>query len=263
VLLAAFVIAFTALLGAGAWGLNRVVNPPPAVASAPCPAAPSGHPVANARHSFTTAPENALQANKYYTAVMCTSRGVIKIALRAGAAPKTVNAFIFLADSGYYDGLTFHRVCPNPSDRSCGAGSSLHIAQGGDPSGNGTGRGPGFVIPDETPQGDYVAGTVALARPANQNGSKIPNSSSAQFFINTGKNNFSPDYNLFGNVVSGFGAAQHLQKGDTIFWIATESVTAPPSSPSPAVSATPGAASSSPSAVASPQGSPAPSPSPS
>ena len=264
VLLAGFVLAFTALLAAAAWGLNRVVNPPPAIASAPCPSAPGPHPVANARHCFTTAPDNALQADKYYTAVMCTSRGVIRIALRAGVAPKTVNAFIFLADGGYYDGLTFHRVCPNPSDQSCGAGSALHIAQGGDPSGNGSGRGPGFVIPDETPDGTYTAGTVALARPANKDGSKIPNSSSAQFFIDTGNNNFKPDYNIFGNVVSGgLAVAQRLQKGDKIFWIAVESAPAPPSTPSPAVSAAPGAASPSPSAAASPQGSPAPSPSPS
>ena len=254
-LLAGFVIAFTLVLGAAAWELNRVVNPPPAVVSALCPAAPSGHPVANAQHSFTTAPQTALQAGKIYTATLCTTRGVIKIVLRAGVAPQTVNTFIFLADSGYYDGLTFHRVCPNPTDSTCPTGISLHTAQGGDPAGNGTGRGPGFVIPDETPQGTYTTGTVALARPSNSDGSKIANSSGGQFFIDTGNNNLSPDYNLFGDVVSGLAVAQRLQKGDTIFWIATESVTAPVSSPSPAVSAAPGAASPSPS--------PAPSPSPS
>jgi peptidyl-prolyl cis-trans isomerase B (cyclophilin B) len=259
-LLAGFVVAFTLILGAGAWGLNRVVNPPPAIASAPCPGAPGGHPVANAKHSFTSKPDNALEVGKSYTATMCTSRGLIKIALRAGVAPKTVNAFIFLVDSGYYDGLTFHRVCPNPADQSCGTGNSLHIAQGGDPAGNGTGRGPGFVIPDETPQGAYTAGTVALARPANRDGSKIPNSSGGQFFIDTGDNNFTPDYNLFGDVVSGLAVAQRLKQGDTIFWIATASTTAP--IPTPSASATPSA---SPSATtsASPSLSPAPSPSPS
>jgi peptidyl-prolyl cis-trans isomerase B (cyclophilin B) len=255
-LLAGFVIAFTALLGAGAWGLNRVVNPPPAVASGSCPSAPAGHPAANAPHSFTSAPQNALEAGKAYTATLCTTRGVIKIALRAGVAAKTVNAFIFLADSGYYDGLTFHRVCPNPSDQSCGAGSSLRIAQGGDPAGNGSGRGPGFAIPDEAPKGTYTTGTVALARPANRDGSKIPDSSSAQFFIDTGDNSFTPDYNLFGDVISGLAAAKRLQKGDTIFWIATESAPAPVSSPSPATSPSPGASSS-------PSASPAPSASPS
>jgi cyclophilin family peptidyl-prolyl cis-trans isomerase len=258
VLLAGFVVAFTLILGGAAWGLNQVVNPPPP--QTPCPTAPAPHPVANARHSYTNPPSNALQAGKEYVATMCTSKGIIKIALRGGVAPQTVNAFIFLADSGYYDGLTFHRVCPSSSDPSCGgATSQLHIAQGGDPNGDGTGRGPGFPIPDETPDGGYTIGTVALARPANQDGSKIPNSSGGQFFIDTGTNNFSPDYNLFGDVISGLTVAQHLVKGDTIFWIATETVTAPEPSASPS-------ASPSPSASAAPSPSPsgvAPSPSPS
>jgi len=263
-LLAGFVVAFTLALGAAAWGLNRVVNPPPAVESAPCPAPPGGHPVANARHSFATAPQNALEADKAYTAVMCTSRGVMRIALRSVAAPQTVNTFIFLADAGYYDGLTFHRVCPNPADQSCGSGGSLHIAQGGDPNGDGSGRGPGFVIPDERPYGTYTIGTVALARPANRDGSKIPDSSGGQFFIDTGDNNFAPDYNLFGDVVSGLAVAQRLRKGDTIFWVAIQSANAPISSPSPAVSTAPAATPSpSSSAAVSPVPSPAPSPSPS
>ncbi len=260
VLLAGFVIAFTLILGGAAWGLSRVVNPPPP--DTPCPSAPAPHPVGNARHTFTTAPSNALQSGQEYTATMCTSKGVIKIALRGGVAPQTVNAFIFLADTGYYDGLTFHRVCPSASDPSCGgATSQLHIAQGGDPNGDGTGRGPGFPIPDETPAGRYTIGTVALARPAKQDGSKIPNSSGGQFFINTDTNNFSPDYNLFGDVISGLTVAQHLVKGDTIFWISTESFTAPEPSASPSSAASPVASGS-----ATPSPSPsvaAPSPSPS
>ena len=254
VLLAGFVVAFTLIIGGAAWGLNRVVNPPPA--ETPCPSAVAPHPVANARHAYSTAPADALQVGMEYTATMCTSRGVIKIALRGGVAPQTVNAFIFLADSGYYDGLTFHRVCPSASDPSCGGGTSqLHIAQGGDPNGDGTGRGPGFVIPDERPAGGYSIGTVALARPANQDGSKIPNSSGGQFFIDTGDNKFSPDYNIFGDVIAGLTVAQHLVKGDTIFWIATASSTSPAASASP--SPAPSTASS-----ASPSGA-APSPSPS
>ncbi len=259
-LLAGFVIAFTLILGGAAWGLNRVVNPPPP--DTPCPSAPAPHPFANARHSYSTPPSNALQSGMEYTATMCTSKGVIKIALRGGVAPQTVNAFVFLADSGYYDGLTFHRVCPSSSDPSCGgATSQLHIAQGGDPNGDGSGRGPGFTIADETPAGGYSIGTVALARPANQDGSKIPNSSGGQFFIDTGDNRFSPDYNLFGDVISGLTVAQHLVKGDTIFWISTESSRAPAPSASPTAVASP-----SPSGSAAPTPAPggaAPSPSPS
>ena len=252
-LLAGFVVFFTLLLAAAAWGLNRIVNPPPpATATAPCQA-PSGHPVGNANHTYTTAPAVNLNATKSYTAAMCTTRGLIKITLRAQDAPQTVNDFVFLADSGYYDGLTFHRVCPSASDTTCGpVTGGIHIAQGGDPKGDGTGRNPGFVIPDETPVGTYTAGTIALARPSNADGSKLPNSSGGQFFIDTAENKFPPDYNLFGDVTSGQSAANRLVKGDTIFWVAIE--TGPLPSGSPATSgASPSAAPST----------PAPSPSPS
>src|ERR1700730_14791030 len=98
---------------------------------------------------------------------MSPSRGIIKVGLRLADAPQTVNAFVFLVNHGYYDGLTFHRVCPNAAHRSCGAPTGgIKIDQGGDPKGDGTGRFPGFTIRDETPRGLYTAGTVALARPA-------------------------------------------------------------------------------------------------
>ena len=230
-LLAGLVIIFTVALGLAAYGLNRVVNPTSVSASTPCPAAPSGHPATNATHSYTKAPPMSLQQGASYTAVMCTSRGVIRINLRAAEAPQTVNAFVFLINNGYYDGLTFHRVCPSSADTSCGNSttSSIKIAQGGDPKGDGTGRFPGFTIPDETPSGVYTAGTIALARPANPDGSKLPNSSGGQFFINTGDNRFAPDYNLFGDVTAGLSVAQRLVKGDHIVWIAiqTSAVTSP------------------------------------
>jgi cyclophilin family peptidyl-prolyl cis-trans isomerase len=236
VLLAGLVIIFTVALGLAAFGLNRIVNPPPPVAvAAPCPAA-NGHPANNASHTYSQAPPMSLQSGTAYTAVMCTSRGVIKVRLRSADAPQTVNAFVFLVNHGYYDGLTFHRVCPNPADRSCGGGS-IRIDQGGDPKGDGTGRFPGLTIPDEPPRGLYTAGTVALARPANRDGSKLPNSSGGQFFINTGDNRFGPDYNLFGDVTSGLSAAQRMVKGDRIFWIAIQ--TSVLESPSPVSGASP------------------------
>lgn len=261
VLLAGFVILFTLILGGAAYGLNRIVNPPPASVSSGCPAAPSGHPATNATHTYSQVPPSSLDAKKSYTAVFCTTRGVIKFALRSHDAPQTVNAFVYLADNGYYDGLTFHRVCPSSTDSSCGpvGPTAINIAQGGDPNGDGTGKGPGFVIPDETPVGSYGVGTLALARPASAQGAKIPNSSGGQFFIDTGDNSayFTPDYNLFGDLTTGLDVAKRLVKGDTIFWIAIETGTAPAPSPSPSA-----AASASPSAAASPAAtSPAPSPS--
>jgi peptidylprolyl isomerase len=254
-LLAGLVIIFTVALGLAAYGLNRVVNPPPVATSTPCPSAPSGHPATTANHSYTQAPPMSIQKSESYTALMCTSRGVIRISLRAADAPQTVNAFVFLANNGYYDGLTFHRVCPSSTDTSCGSSGAngIRIAQGGDPKGDGSGRFPGFTIPDETPSGLYSAGTVALARPANPDGSKLANSSGGQFFINTGANRFAPDYNLFGDVTAGLSVAQRLVKGDRIVWVAIE--TSAVSSPSPVSGgASPGA---SPAPAASASASPA------
>ncbi len=62
-----------------------------------------------------------------HTAILHTSKGDIEVELDADAAPKTVTNFVLLAQSGYYDGLTFHRVIPD------------FMIQGGDPNGNGTG----------------------------------------------------------------------------------------------------------------------------
>ena len=241
-LLAGLVIAFTVALGLAAFGLNRIVNPPPESVSAPCPAAPSGHPNANAKHSYTVPSAAKLDATKSYVAAMCTTRGVIRVGLRQVEAPVTVRAFVFLVNNGYYDGLTFHRVCPNPADATCGG--TIHIAQGGDPNGDGTGRGPGFVIPGRGAQRRLHYRHVALARPANADGSKIPNSSGGQFFINTGNNNFAPDYNLFGDITSGLAVAQKLVKGDKIFWMAIETRQRPSASPG---GATPSPASATPS----------------
>jgi len=69
-------------------------------------------------------------------AVIHTNKGDIKLRLFAGKAPATVANFVNLANRGYYDGLTFHRVIPN------------FMIQGGCPNGTGTG-GPGYRFEDE------------------------------------------------------------------------------------------------------------------
>jgi len=96
--------------------------------------------------------------------------------------------------------LKFHRVIP---DTSANAGN-IHIVQGGDPKGDGTG-GPGYKFNDEPVKGDYTAGTLAMANSgANTNGS--------QFFINISDNKQLPkSYNLFGHVVEGMNVVKVLQ----------------------------------------------------
>jgi cyclophilin family peptidyl-prolyl cis-trans isomerase len=73
---------------------------------------------------------------KSYTAKLHTDKGVITIKLHAQKTPRTVNNFVFLAREGFYDGVIFHRVIAD------------FMAQGGDPTGTGTG-GPGYTFADE------------------------------------------------------------------------------------------------------------------
>ena len=261
VVLAGIVLAVTAILGAAAYGLNAVTNPAPASATTSLPSfcspAPSGHPNASPKRSYTAAPPLTIDTTRQYTATMCTTRGVIVFTLR-NSTPQSTNNFVFLATNGFYDGLNFHRVCPNTADSSCGDGS-LKIAQGGDPKGDGTG-GPGYSLPDEGPKGPYSAGTFAMARAQQISGS--------QFFIDTADNSsiLSPQpsvYNVFGDITSGLDVAQKLQKGDRIYWVSVD--TGVPASPSASPGASP-AASPTASPAASPAASPsasAPAPSPS
>ncbi len=81
---------------------------------------------------------------------METEKGTIILELFPNEAPGTVANFEKLANSEFYDGLTFHRVIPN------------FVIQGGDPNGNGTG-GPGYTIKCETEGNPHKHGTGALS----------------------------------------------------------------------------------------------------
>jgi len=81
-------------------------------------------------------PDMNIDPKKKYTATMKTDKGDITIKLHADKTPKTVNNFVFLARSGFYNGCIFHRVIAD------------FMAQGGDPTGTGRG-GPGYRFDDE------------------------------------------------------------------------------------------------------------------
>jgi cyclophilin family peptidyl-prolyl cis-trans isomerase len=254
--LAGIVLVTTVVMGLGAWGLNRVTNPPSADVSTgirPCPKAPAGHPAAKPNRTFTAAPPMTLDPAMAYTATVCTEKGPIVIRLRTKEAPNAANNFVFLASQGFYDGLTFHRVCPNPVDSSCqGApGTPLLIIQGGDPKGDGTG-GPGYTIPDDPVVGTYTPGTLAMTAVSGQ-----PNSGGSQFFIATGDDSFLSQlgsFPIFGEVTAGLDIARAIAKDDKILWAAVATGPLPAEAPSvpasPAASASP-AAGESPSPVAS------------
>ncbi|MEJ8546070.1 peptidylprolyl isomerase [Brevibacillus borstelensis] len=140
-------------------------------------------------------PAMSIDTSKKYTAKVSTSMGDFTVELFAKDAPKTVNNFVFLAKDKFYDNLTFHRVIKD------------FMIQTGDPKGDGTG-GPGYNFEDELNNGHkYEEGIVAMANAGrNTNGS--------QFFIGTGKDveglNNSPDYTIFGKVVSGMDVVHKI-----------------------------------------------------
>jgi cyclophilin family peptidyl-prolyl cis-trans isomerase len=131
-------------------------------------------------------PEMTIDPTKIYLATMKTEKGDIKIELFADKAPITVNNFIFLAEQGYYDDTTFHRVI------------SDFMAQGGDPTGTGTG-GPGYQFEDEIVPGLTFddAGYLAMANSGTDtNGS--------QFFITyVSTPHLNGYHTIFGKVVEG------------------------------------------------------------
>jgi peptidyl-prolyl cis-trans isomerase B (cyclophilin B) len=143
------------------------------------------------------APKQTVKAGEKLTATVETSCGSFEIALDTRRAPKTVNSFVFLADEGFYDDLTFHRVAPG------------FVIQGGDPEGTGTG-GPGYSV-DEKPPANlaYTKGIVAMAKsPADP-----PGRSSSQFFVVTGADaGLPPEYALLGKVSGGFDAVARIDK---------------------------------------------------
>jgi cyclophilin family peptidyl-prolyl cis-trans isomerase len=85
---------------------------------------------------WKTPPEMKIDSKKKYMARMKTDKGVMVLELFADKTPRTVNNFVFLAREGFYDGVIFHRVIKD------------FMAQGGDPTGTGTG-GPGYKFADE------------------------------------------------------------------------------------------------------------------
>jgi cyclophilin family peptidyl-prolyl cis-trans isomerase len=155
------------------------------------------------------APEQQIDASKIYRVTITTDRGVIVADLDPILAPKTVNNFVGLARTGYYDGLTFHRVVPD------------FVIQGGCPKGTGTG-GPGYQFGDEPVKSEYTLGAVAMANSG-------PNTNGSQFFICIDDCTRKLDklYNLFGHVVSGIDVAQATTVGDTMKSVVIEEVEKP------------------------------------
>src|SRR4030066_189182 len=135
---------------------------------------------------WSEAPALEIDSKKSYTAILHTDKGDITIALFADKTPKTVNNFVFLSRQGFYNGTIFHRVIAD------------FMAQGGDPTGTGTG-GPGYRFSDEFHPSlrHSKPGILSMANAG-------PNTNGSQFFITHVATPWLDNkHSVFGEVIDG------------------------------------------------------------
>ena len=136
----------------------------------------------------------------YYADIDIEGYGVITVQLDQEAAPVTCANFVELAESGFYDGLTFHRIIEG------------FMMQGGDPAGNGTGGSENNIVGEFSSNGydndlSHERGVISMAR------SSAPDSASSQFFICHEDSDFlDGDYAAFGKVTSGLDVVDAVCK---------------------------------------------------
>ncbi|WP_406155962.1 peptidylprolyl isomerase [Streptomyces sp. NBC_00882] len=134
-------------------------------------------------------PAMSIDKSAKYTLGLATTCGEIDIALKASAAPHTVNSFDFLANKGFFDHTKCHRLTTN----------GIYVLQCGDPTGSGSG-GPGYTIPDENLKDKslksnvYPAGTVAMANTGQAH------TGGSQFFLVYQDSQLPPSYTPFGTI---------------------------------------------------------------
>lgn len=194
------------LIGLGASGflLNQQKNSPtetiadaPAEAVASATPSPSDTPVATAPAGEV---DLSVDENGLSKAVVTieTAKGNISFRFYSKDAPTTVARIAELVKTGFYNGLTFHRVVPD------------FVIQGGDPVGNGTG-GSGQKLKAEFNSRKHVLGTVAMAR------SQDPDSADSQFYIALGPiPHLDGSYTVFGQVSEGIENVKKIEMGDTM-----------------------------------------------
>ncbi|MEA3310990.1 MAG: peptidylprolyl isomerase, partial [candidate division WOR-3 bacterium] len=137
-----------------------------------------------------------LQGNE--KATIETNKGAIVIKLYSNDAPNTVRNFIRLAESGFYDGLIWHRYEPG------------FVLQGGDPLGSGSGN-PGYNIPFEANERKHELGAVGMARGQDLN------SAGCQFYICLSPQpGLDGGYVVFAKTVEGMDVVNELRRGDSI-----------------------------------------------
>jgi len=154
---------------------------------------------------WNSPPAMQIDAKKNYVATMETNKGTMEIELYPQYAPITVNNFVFLAENGYYDGVSFHRVIND------------FVIQGGDPTGTGSG-GPGYRFEDEV-RGNpkkHETGTLSMANAG-------PNTNGSQFFItHSPQPHLNGKHTVFGQVTSGQDVIYKIRQGDVMISVSIQ-----------------------------------------
>jgi cyclophilin family peptidyl-prolyl cis-trans isomerase len=192
------IIGIVALVVIGVIWIMVATNSTAAPTASTVPTANSGSSAPTvAAMQFSAPPPMTIDVKKqYFATVVMAKGGQFVIQLYPDKAPVTVNSFVFLANKGYFNGTTFHRVLEG------------FMAQGGDPTGTGNG-GPGYQFANET--NDLLfdkAGVVAMANAG-------PNTNGSQFFITFGPAQLAEsDYTIFGQVISGMDVVNGITRRD-------------------------------------------------
>jgi len=131
------------------------------------------------------------------TLTLTLDAGPVTIRLRPDLAPQHVARITELCNEGFYDGVVFHRVIPG------------FMAQGGDPTGTGSGGSGKPNLPAEFTDTPHVRGVCSMARTSN------PNSANSQFFICFDDAGFlDGQYTVWGEVIEGMEHVDALPKGE-------------------------------------------------
>ena len=140
--------------------------------------------------AYDAYPSVEVDPDRPYNAIFTTSVGRMTFNLLPAEAPLAVASFAFLANEGFYDGLTFFRVLPGV------------LAESGDATGSGTGD-AGYTFEIEPPQRPYARGLIAMANTGP------PNSNGSRFFIILGDLSTVPgEYTIFGHIKEGHGPSE-------------------------------------------------------
>ncbi len=138
-----------------------------------------------------------IDTDEQYVATIETEKGDLVLELFAEDVPVTVDNFVKLAQDGFYDGLTFHRVEPN------------FVVQGGCPVGDGTG-GPGYRFDDEITHHAHVTGALSMANSG-------PNTNGSQFFITYAPQpHLDGKHTVFGQLIEGMDVLERIEVGDVM-----------------------------------------------